>query len=103
MSRCKGQFVHIPPPPRIPPPENNCETEDDSSDESETDHETEENDSDNIDNPESNWQGTSINNLFFDSNAKDLSQFNNICTDNIRFDKQKYSTWNVSNMISKYV
>ena len=38
MSRCKGQFVHI------PPPENNYETEDDSSDESETDHETEEDD-----------------------------------------------------------
>ena len=45
MSRCKGQFV------QIPPPENNSETEGDSSDESETDHETEDDDSDNIDNP----------------------------------------------------
>ena len=43
MSRCKGQFVHI------PPPENN--TEGDNSDESETDHKTEDDDSDNIDNP----------------------------------------------------
>ena len=48
MSRCKGQFVHI------PPPENNYETEGDSSDESETDREIEDDDSDNIDNPESN-------------------------------------------------
>ena len=51
MSRCRGQFVHI------PPPENENETRDDSSDESETDHETEDGNSDindNIDNPESN-------------------------------------------------
>ena len=49
MSRCKGQFVHIPQPKK-----NNYETEDDSSDESETDHEMEDDNSDNIDNPESN-------------------------------------------------
>merc|ERR1719203_582193 len=48
MSRCRGQFVHI------PSPENNSETEDDSSDESESNSETEDDDSDNIDNPESN-------------------------------------------------
>ena len=33
MSRCRGQFVHI------PPPEKESETQDDSSDESETDPE----------------------------------------------------------------
>jgi hypothetical protein len=48
MSRCKGQFVHIPQTKKT-----NYETEDDSSDESETDHETEEDDSNNIGNPES--------------------------------------------------